>query len=119
MILEHDQQAVGRVQIISQYRFPDYIKYTTKLLIGFGLMFELPLVVFFLAVAGAITHRTLLRHWKISVLLIFVASAFLTPPDPITLTFMAVPMVALFFASVGVAYVVSKKHEEATAPEGE
>jgi len=108
-----DQDTVGGVQIISQYRFPDYIKYTTKLLIGFGLMFELPLIVFFLAAAGAITHKTLLRHWKISVLLIFIVSAFLTPPDPITLMFMAVPMVALFFASVGVAYVVSRKDEDA------
>jgi len=115
-----DQESVGGVQIISQYRFPDYIKYTTKLLIGFGLMFELPLIVFFLAVAGAITHKTLLRHWKIAVLLIFVVSAFLTPPDPITLMFMAVPMVALFFASVGVAYVVSKKDEDtATADDTE
>jgi sec-independent protein translocase protein TatC len=106
-----DQNEVGGVEIISQYRFPDYVKYTTKLLIGFGLMFQLPLLVFFLAAAGAITHKTLLRHWKISVLLIFVASAFLTPPDPITLTFMAVPMVALFFASVGVAYVFSRRSD--------
>lgn len=107
-----EQQDASQVQILPQYTFPEYTTYTTKLLLGFGLMFEFPLAVFFLAAAGLITHRTLLRHWKVSILLIFVASAFLTPPDPITLTFMAVPMVALFFASVGVAYVVSKPPPE-------
>lgn len=102
---EGDQSGVA---IVPQYTFPDYTTYTTKLLIGFGLMFEMPLAVFFLAKAGLLTHKTLLRYWKLSVMLIFVASAFLTPPDPITLTFMALPMCALFFISVGLAYLVSK-----------
>lgn len=110
-----EQQDASNVQILPQYTFPDYTTYTTKLLLGFGLMFEFPLAVFFLAAAGLITHRTLLQHWKVAILLIFVASAFLTPPDPITLTFMAVPMVGLFFASVGVAYLVGKKNAEETA----
>ncbi len=96
------------VMVIPQYTFPDYTTYTTKLLIGFGLMFEMPLAVFFLAKAGLVTHRTLLRFWKVAVLLIFVASALLTPPDPITLTFMAMPMTALFFISVGLAYMVTR-----------
>lgn len=114
-----DQVGDAGVQIISQYRFPDYIKYTTKLLVGFGLMFQLPLVVFFLAAAGVITHRTLLRHWKISVLLIFVLSAFLTPPDPITLMFMGLPMVGLFFVSVLVAYLFTARAEERADADGE
>lgn len=109
------------VQVIPQYTFPDYTTYTTKLLLGFGLMFEMPLAVYFLAKVGLVTHKTLLRFWKVAVLVIFVASAFLTPPDPITLMFMAVPMTALFFLSVGVAYVVSKPKatdETALVPAG-
>jgi sec-independent protein translocase protein TatC len=98
----------GAVRIVPQYTFPDYTTYTTKLLLAFGLMFELPLGVFFLARAGIVTHRSLLRFWKVSILVIFVVSAVLTPPDPFTLIMMAVPMTALFFASVGVAYLAAR-----------
>ena len=101
------------VKIIPQYALPEYVTYTTKLLVGFGLMFEMPLAIFFLAKAGMVTHRTLLRFWKIAIMLIVLASAFLTPPDPITLMFMAVPMASLFFMSVGIAYLVSRPDGEA------
>ncbi len=104
------------VLVVPQYTFPDYTTYTTKLLLGFGVMFEMPLAVFFLAKVGLVTHRTLLRFWKVAVLIIFVVSAFLTPPDPITLMFMALPMTALFFLSVGIAYVVSKGQAQSAEP---
>jgi Sec-independent protein secretion pathway component TatC len=103
------------VVIVTNYTYPDYVAYVTKILFGFGLMFEMPLGVFFLAKAGIITHRTLLRHWKISVLLITITSAILTPPDPITIFLMGLPMIGLFFASIGVAYVVGKPEREALA----
>jgi sec-independent protein translocase protein TatC len=104
------------VQLVQQYTYRGYTAYTTKLLFGFGLMFELPLAVFFLAKAGVVTHETLLRYWKSSVVVICIASAFLTPPDPITMILMAVPMTALFFASVGVAYWVNKPQRQAAQP---
>lgn len=100
------------VEIVAQFTFSDFMKYATRLLLAFGTVFEFPLAVFFLARAGILTHKTLLRYWKLSVLFIFVGSAFLTPPDPITLTLMAIPMVGMFFASVGVAYLVGRKHVE-------
>jgi sec-independent protein translocase protein TatC len=103
------------VLIVTAYTYPDYVAYVTKILLGFGLMFEMPLAVFFLAKAGIVTHRTLLRHWKISVLLITITSAILTPPDPITIFLMGLPMIGLFFASIGVAYVVGKPEREALA----
>jgi sec-independent protein translocase protein TatC len=102
----------GGVQIVAQFTFADYMKYATRLLLAFGVVFEFPLAIFFLARAGVVNHRTLLRYWRIAVLVIFIGSAFLTPPDPITLSLMAVPMCVMFFASVGVAYLVGKKHLE-------
>lgn len=101
------------VNIVAQFTFSEYMRYATRLLLAFGLVFEFPLAIYFLARAGIITHKTLLRYWRISVLLIFLASAFLTPPDPITLTLMAIPLTAMFFASVGVAYLVGKEQLEA------
>jgi sec-independent protein translocase protein TatC len=106
-------EASGGVQIVAQFTFSDYMKYATRLLLAFGVVFEFPLAIYFLARAGIISHKTLLRYWRFSVLFIFVASAFLTPPDPITLTMMAVPLCIMFFASIGVAYLVGKDQIQA------
>lgn len=100
------------VQILAEYTYTDHIKYTTRLLLGFGLIFEFPLGVFFLAKAGMITHKTLLRHWKVMVLSFFVIGAFLTPPEPVSQVLMALPLCGLFGISIGVAYLVSKPEVE-------
>jgi sec-independent protein translocase protein TatC len=105
----------GGVEVVTAYTYADYISYVMKILLGFGLMFELPLAVFFLAKAGIITHKTLIRHYKIALLVITITSAVLTPPDPVTIWLMGIPMAILFFASIGVAYVVSKPQVEALA----
>lgn len=104
---------VGGVSVHTAYTYADYASYVMKVLFGFGLMFEMPLAVFFLAKAGIITYLSLLRHWKVAILVITIASAVLTPPDPITIWLMGIPMTALYFISVGVAYVVSKPQVEA------
>lgn len=103
----------GGVEVVTAYTYPDYFSYVMKILLGFGLMFELPLAVFFLAKAGVITHKSLLKHYKIALLIITISSAVLTPPDPVTIWLMGIPMVVLFFISIGVAYVVSKPQVEA------
>jgi sec-independent protein translocase protein TatC len=116
--LEYTSQksaAANGVEVVTAYTYPDYFSYVMKILLGFGLMFELPLAVFFLAKAGVITHKTLLKHYKIALLIITISSAILTPPDPVTIWLMGIPMVVLFFISIGVAYVVSKPQIEAMA----
>jgi sec-independent protein translocase protein TatC len=103
-----NKATVGGVSVQTAYTYADYASYVMKILLGFGLMFEMPLGVFFLAKAGVVTHLSLLKHWKIALLLITIASAVLTPPDPVTIWLMGIPMTTLYFISVGVAYVVSK-----------
>lgn len=103
-----NKTAVGSVAVHTAYTYADYASYVMKVLLGFGLMFEMPLAVFFLAKAGIITYVTLLRSWKIAILMITIASAVLTPPDPITIWLMGIPMTMLYFVSVVVAYFVSK-----------
>jgi sec-independent protein translocase protein TatC len=106
---------VSEVEVRTMYSYADYVGYVLKMLLGFGLMFEMPLAVYFLAKSGMVTHKTLLRHYKIAILIITIASAVLTPPDPITIWLMGIPMVVLYFASIGVAYFVSKPQVEAMA----
>lgn len=95
----------------------NYIKGTTRILLAFGAVFQFPLLVAFMAKAGMVTEKTLLRFWRPAVLLIFVLAAFLTPPEPMTQIMMAGPMCILFFLSVGVAWVInpSAKVEAAAA----
>ncbi len=102
----------GEVAIRPNFTYESYVQYETRLLLGFGAMFEFPLGVFFLAKAGVITHMTLVRHWKVMTLVFFIVGALLTPPEPVTQVLMAAPMIALFWASVGVAYVVGKDERE-------
>lgn len=89
----------------------NYIKGTTRILLAFGVVFEFPLLVAFMAKAGMVTNRTLMKYWRIAILVIFILAAFLTPPEPMTQVMMAGPMVLLFFLSVGVAYVINPYRE--------
>jgi sec-independent protein translocase protein TatC len=104
---------LGDVVVKTAYTYADYASYVMKMLFGFGIMFEMPLAVFFLSKAGIINYVTLLRHWKVALLIITIASAVLTPPDPITIWLMGIPMTTLYFISVGVSYVVTKPQVDA------
>ncbi|RLB78540.1 MAG: twin-arginine translocase subunit TatC [Deltaproteobacteria bacterium] len=90
-----------------------YFSFSTKLLLAFGLVFELPVASFFLAKMGLITSDFLKKQRKFAVLLIFVAAAILTPPDVITQIMMAGPLLALYEVSIWVARAArSKKTDE-------
>jgi sec-independent protein translocase protein TatC len=78
---------------------------TTRLFLAFGIAFELPVLVFFLAIAGIVDARTLLRGTPYAVLGIFVTAALLTPPDWVSQVFLGVPMVGLYLLGVGVAWI--------------
>jgi sec-independent protein translocase protein TatC len=97
---------LAQTAVVYNLTLNDYIRDATKILVAFGAVFEFPLLVAFLAFAGILTHRSLLRFWKISVVMIFIIAAFLTPPEPDSQLMMAIPMVLLFFASVGIAYLL-------------
>ena len=78
---------------------------TTRLFLAFGVAFELPVAVFFLAMAGIVDAPTLLRGTPYAVLGVFITAAILTPPDWVSQIFLAVPMVVLYLLGVGVAWL--------------
>ncbi len=82
-----------------------YVSFFTKLLFGFGIAFELPVFTFFLAIIGVVTDRTLKDFFKYAIVLIFVASALLTPPDVITQFLMAGPLIFLYGISIYIAKI--------------
>ena len=89
---------------------------TTRLLLAFGAGFEMPVVVFFLAASGLVTPRQLLGGFKYAVLAAFVGGAVLTPPDPVSQTLLAGPLILLYLLGVGVAYLFAPRRK---APAGE
>ena len=86
----------------------------TKFLIAMGLIFQMPTIVMFLAKMRMVTARFLLRNIKYAVLITFIVSAVITPTaDPGTQTLFAMPMIALYILSIGIAWLVGPKAESA------
>jgi len=82
-----------------------YVGFFTKLLFGFGVAFELPVITFFLAKIGLVDDKSLKDFFKYAIVLIFVFSALLTPPDILTQFLMAGPLIFLYGVSIYVAKV--------------
>lgn len=89
-----------------------YFVFSTKLLLAFGLVFELPVATFFLTKMGLVTDVFLRKQRKFAILLIFVAAAILTPPDVITQIMMAGPLLALYEISILVSKLAGRKKED-------
>ena len=87
----------------------DALGTTTKLLLGFGLCFQLPVVAFFLGRGGLIDHKDMAKFFRYAVIGIFIVSAFLTPPDPISQILMAVPLTSLYGISILIVWISHTK----------
>lgn len=74
----------------------EHFGFSMKLLLAFGLVFQAPVIVFVLSVAGIVNPRTLAKYRSVVVVIAFVLGAVLTPPDIISQTMLAVPLVVLF-----------------------
>ncbi|WP_291327336.1 twin-arginine translocase subunit TatC [Desulfovibrio sp. UCD-KL4C] len=87
----------------------EYLSFSLKLLFAFGVIFELPLFIFFLSRLGLVTHTWLREKRKYAILVAFICSAILTPPDVITQTLMAIPLVLLYEIGIWTSYFFGKK----------
>lgn len=96
-----------------------YFDFAVKMLIAFGLIFELPLFVLFLSRLGMVTAEGMRRVRRWSILVIFIVAAVLTPPDPFSQTAMALPLIFLYEVSIWVAKIFGKKRPAEPAPETE
>jgi sec-independent protein translocase protein TatC len=97
-----------------QIRIENYISVVTRLLLVIGLVFELPVLIAFLARIGVVNAKWLSRQRKWAYVLAFVLSALITPTmDPVNQTIVAVPLIALYEISILLAWLVQKKKVEA------
>jgi len=90
----------------------EYLSFASKLLLAFGVVFELPLIITFLAKLGIVSVSFLKKNRKYAILLFFVGAAILTPPDVVTQIMMALPLMVLYEISIVGARIFGKKPSE-------
>jgi sec-independent protein translocase protein TatC len=92
----------------------DYTQFFLAVILGLGICFELPILIFFLALFGIVDAKFLIRHIRYAVLVIFLISAIICPlPDPFSMILFASPMLVLYFLGVGVAFFVHPSRRKA------
>ena len=97
--------------IEANYRVSEYVGLVVKLLLAFGLVFELPLVMWILSAADIVGPKSFARFRKYWVVVAVVLAAFLTPPDPLTQMMMATPLIVFFELGIVGARVLYRKKD--------
>jgi len=93
----------------------DYLSLVIQLLTAFGLTFELPVIMYFLAKLGVVNYAMLARSRKYALLAIVTVAAVLTPPDVVSQILLSIPLLALYELSIWVAYVIERRKAAAKA----
>lgn len=99
-----------------QIRVGELLSFLYNLSLSCGLVFQLPLVTMLLTALGLVGPGSLLRQWRYAIVVVFLVSAIITPGDVVIAQLvMGVPMMALYFLSVGLSWLVARRRAEASA----
>jgi len=99
-------------ELVGEIKIDSYLDLTRDMMLAFGAVFELPLLILFLAMVGLVTHRGLWKFNRWFIVLAFIIGAILTPsPDVVSQIMMATPMIVLYNISILLAWRVTKKRE--------
>ncbi len=93
----------------SQWSADEYISFVLRLIFGFGLVFEMPVMALFLSKVGVLTAETMRRIRRYAIVVIFVLAAIITPPDPVSQLMMALPLLLLYELSIWICKITSKE----------
>jgi len=101
-------------ETVARYQLNANLLLLMKFYLALGIAFQLPIVIVLLAKIGIVDSRLLSRRWREAVVVIFVIAAIITPTwDPITMTIAALPMVALYLATIGVVKIIERNERKA------
>ena len=101
----------GGAQFTAMPRISEYVSFFGKLMMGFGIAFEMPVVTYFLAKLGLVTDKTLKDFSRYAIVVIFILAAILTPPDLFSQLAMAAPLLVLYGVSILIAKVVNPEKD--------
>ncbi len=112
--------SVGQGMFEPMIRISSYVSFAVWILLLCGIIFEIPLITFVLTVAGILTPAFLAQRWKYIVVGVFILAAVITPPDVISQTIVAIPILGLFASSYIISLVVFrwKRREYQSEPSG-
>jgi len=100
----------------AEWTSQEYIGFATSFLFWLGVSFEIPLIVYFLALFGFLSAKTLREHWRIAIVAIAVLAAVITPSiDPVTMLLTMLPLLILYFMSIVLASIGYRQFERKTA----
>jgi sec-independent protein translocase protein TatC len=101
--------------IVNEFDITSYVQTIVALVFGSGLLFQLPMVVYFLTKIGIVTPQFMRTYRKHAIIIILILAALITPPDPLSQTIIAIPLYLLYEISIFISVVVvrnRKKEEE-------
>ena len=97
--------------ILNNFSINHYFSFITWLLLGCGIVFQLPVISFLLSTIGLLTPAFMRHFRRHAVVAIFIISSFITPPDPVSMLVMAFPLIVLYELSIGVSWLVNRDKE--------
>src|SRR5467141_2529450 len=113
-------QVSAQGSIVPMITVNEYFDLTLMVLLGLGLVFELPVLVFFLSLFGIVTPKFLWKNIRYAILIISIVAAIITPsPDAMTMLIFMAPMIGLYFVGIGVSAMVVRKKERQLAAAAE
>ena len=104
----------GGSQFVAMPKIGEYVVFFTKLVVAFGISFELPIVTFFLAKIGFVTDESLKGFFRYAIVVIFIFAAVMTPPDILSQFLLAVPLIVLYGFSIYI-YILKDQSSFRTA----
>ena len=98
--------------VLNNFSINHYFSFVTWMLLGSGIVFQLPVVSFLLSTIGLLTPPFMRHYRRHSIVAIFIVSSFITPPDPVSMLVMALPLIVLYEISIGISWFVNQGKEK-------
>jgi len=99
---------IGAGHVDNNFSIQYYFSFLTWLLLGAGIIFQLPVVSLVLSAIGVLTPPFMRHYRRHSIIVILILSSFITPPDPVSMLIMALPLILLYEVSIGVSWIVNR-----------
>jgi len=104
-------QSFGTEKIENIIAINEYLTFIISIILGAGLVFELPMASWFLSRLGLLTPNVMKKYRRFAIVIIFILAAILTPPDPISQILLAIPLVILYEISIFISKVAGKREK--------